>query len=579
LIAARTVAKLARESMNADAAEIRPGELPAGRQGLRGPALPWFVALAITLAALWLHLTLLVHAGALWRDEVNLVNLAALPGLSGLQQDSFPVAMPLVARAWSKLGLGNTDFGWRCLGVLVGLGLLGAYWMACWSTRRAPPLLSLALLALNATALTYGDSLRAYGLGSCLIVLAMGATWRFLAKPSPARLACMTALMIASVQALFHNAVLVGALCAGAMAVCLVRKSYRELLLVLAAGVAAAASLLPYLSNFVSALNPAAGWSTGFRPWFTWLDLSRAAGFPRENYLWLWALFIVLSLIVGGRAGARLWARRRPKAPGGEPSAPRVSSPPGDMQAEAQLFAAVTLVGAPVGFAMFLWHAALSTQPWYFLPLLALVVACLDAVFVPTHRHLSLAMLAFAVGTALTAFPLARVEALQRFTNVDVIARLLAREAAPEDYVVVSPWFCGISFARYYRGPAGWTTLPPLDDHRFHRYDLVGAKLQHPDAIQPVMDHAAATLQAGHRVWLVGWVEVPPPGRAPPPNLPRPPLKGWGWSQSPYTINWNDQLEAFLGNHSREFQLVGLPDRDDVNGNENLKLARATGWK
>jgi hypothetical protein len=578
LLASRAVAKLAGESMNADAGEIRPEQLPPAIQERPVAAFPWFVASAITLAAVWLHLTLLAHGGALWRDEVNLVNLAALPGLAGLQHDSFPVAMPLVVRAWSGLGFGKTDFGLRCLGALVGLGLLGAYWTASWSTRRAPPLLSLALLALNATALTYGDALRAYGLGSLLIVLAMAATGRFLARPSPARLACMAALMVASVQTLFHNAVLVGALCAGALVVCLLRKSYREALFVLGAGLAAAASLLPYLATVVSALNPAAGWSTKFRPGFAWLDLRRVAEFPRESYLWLWALLIVLSLIFGASAGARLWIRRQPPAPGGDPTPRRISSPPGDQKAEPQLFAAVTLVVALAGFAAFLWYAELSTQPWYFLPLLALAVACLDAVLAPTRRYPSLAVLAFAAGTALTAFPLARVEMLQRFTNVDVIAHVLAREAAPADYIVVSPWFCGISFARYYHGPAPWTTLPPLEDHQFHRFDLVSAKLQHPDAIQPVLDRSAATLQSGHRVWLAGWVDVPPPGRAPPPNLPRPPLKGWGWSQTPYTINWSDQLEALLSGHSREFQFVSLPPCGDVNANEELKLVRAAGW-
>jgi hypothetical protein len=171
------------------------------------------------------------------------------------------------------------------------------------------------------------------------------------------------------------------------------------------------------------------------------------------------------------------------------------------------------------------------------------------------------------------------VEMLQRFTNVDVIARFLAHDAAPEDYLVVSPWFCGISFARYYSGPTLWTTLPPLEDHRFHRFDLVSAKLGRPDAIQPVVDRAAAALKSGHRVWVVGWVGVPPPGQTPPPNLPPPPLKKWGWSQAPYTINWNDQLAAFLENHSQDFHFATLPACGDVNANENLQLTCAVGWK
>lgn len=549
---------------------------------------PWLVALAITLGAACLHFVFLTHAGALWRDEVNLVNLSALPGLSGLKQDSFPVVMPLVVRAWSVLGLGTTDLGLRCLGVLVGLGFLAAMWTTAWSARRSPPLLALSFIALNSTALAYGDSLRAYGLGSLLIVLTMGSTWRFLAEPGRRRMMWMTAMMIASVQTLFHNAVLVGAICLAGLALGVVRRAYREALCVCGGGLIAAASLLPYVSTFTSALNPVAGWRTGFRPLFAWLDLRQAVAFPSEIYLLVWALFVLGSLLIGVRAGGSLLnshlqtRKRQDLAPlpfSGTSEA--VTRPPdgASTELEVQLFAAVTLVAALVGFGAFLKCAALDTQPWYFLPLMALVAISFDMAFVPVHRYLKIALAVFAAATGLMAFPLGQTEASARFTNVDSITGLLSREAAPEDFVVVSPWFCGISFARYYSGPAPWSTLPPLDDHRFHRFDAVSAKLGNPSAIELVLDRVSSTLHSGHRVWLVGWVEIPPKGQAPPPNLPPPPLKGWGWSQTPYIINWNDQIEAFLSNHSREFALTALPALGDVKPNENLKVAQANGWK
>jgi len=548
--------------MKADAVELRIPVAQVGDRHNFGSLGPWVAGAVMTLAALWLHLTLLAHGGALWRDEVNLVNLAALPGLSGLKQDSFPVAMPLAVRAWSVLGLGKTDFGLRCLGVLAGLGLLAAYWTNSWSARRAAPLLSLTLLALNPVALTYGDSLRAYGLGSLLIVLAAGATWRFLAEASLGHFWWMAALMTASVQTLFPNAVLVGAICAGALAVCLSTRAYREALLVFAAGLIAAVSLLPYRLAIASALDPAAGWRTGFRPWFAWLDLRRATAFPRDAYLIFWALLIVLTVILGMRGFAGLWSQR------GHTDKLKV-----------QVFAAGTLAGALGGFGWFIWSSGLDTQPWYFLPLLALAVTCLDLALAPDHRYLKVALAAFAVGTALSAFPLARAEMMQRFTNVDAIADLLRAEAGPEDYVVVSPWFCGITFARYYHGPAAWQTLPPLEDHRVHHFEAVNAQMRHPDVLQPVMERLAATLRTGHRVWLVGSVEIPPAGQAPPVSLGPPPLRGWGWSQAPYIINWNDQVEVFLRANSGEFEMISIPSAGDVNANENLKLARAAGWK
>ena len=36
----------------------------------------WILALAISLAVVWLHFFFLRHAGGFWRDEVNLINLS-----------------------------------------------------------------------------------------------------------------------------------------------------------------------------------------------------------------------------------------------------------------------------------------------------------------------------------------------------------------------------------------------------------------------------------------------------------------------------------------------------------------------
>jgi hypothetical protein len=551
--------------MSAEAASPPAARNSATAETLRGAPF-WAGALVMSLAAVWLHITFLTHAGGLWRDEVNLVNLSGLNSLAGLRKDSFPIVMPLLVRAWSAVGLGRTDFGLRCLGVLAGLGLLGAYWGAAWTTRRVPPLVSLAFMGLNVTALTYGDSLRAYGLGSLLIVLVMAAAWRFLEKPSMCRFACLTILAVVSVQTLFHNAVLVAAICAGAWAVCLRRKAWREAGLILAAGAIAAVSLLPYVTTVVSALDPSAGWRTGFRASFTLLDLRVAVGFPLEQYTYLWALFVLVAVVGGVISVLRSTTRPPDGVSKVEPN-------------DAPLFAAVTLVVALAGFASFLCFAGLETQPWYFLPGMALVAACFDAALPRLPRLMGAVLLGLALVSALIAVPLARVGALSRFTNMDIAARLLVTEAAPEDFVIVSPWWYGISFDRYFKGSAAWSTLPPLDEHRFHRFDLVAAQTMRKHALQPVLDRIATTLQTGHRVWLLGWADVPAPGRPLPEELPPPPLKGWGWSETPYVLNWSDQAQAFLGAHSRQFEMVKIPTSGDVNPNENAKLARAKGWK
>ena len=56
--------------------------------------------------------------------------------------------------------------------------------------------------------------------------------------------------------------------------------------------------------------------------------------------------------------------------------------------------------------------------------------------------------------------------------------RQSSSEVAPNDYVIVHPFFCGVTFERYYKATASWTTLPPLDDYTLQRYDLFKAKMQ-----------------------------------------------------------------------------------------------------
>ena len=58
----------------------------------------WIIAVVISLAAIWLHLTFLTHAGGLWRDEVAVANISRLPTLGqtwqALPHDHCPIMFP-----------------------------------------------------------------------------------------------------------------------------------------------------------------------------------------------------------------------------------------------------------------------------------------------------------------------------------------------------------------------------------------------------------------------------------------------------------------------------------------------------
>ena len=160
-----------------------------------------------------------------------------------------------------------------------------------------------------------------------------------------------------------------------------------------------------------------------------------------------------------------------------------------------------------------------------------------------------------------------------RETNVDLVAATLSSEVAPNDYVIVYPFYCGVTFQRYYKGAAPWTTLPPLDDYTLQGWDLFMAKIQTKDPIAPVADRIVSTLQSGDRVWFVGDMLVsqkPLPEILPAPN---------NRFAEPYAVYWGVQVTQFLSAHSQRGAAVMPSYRNCVSPYENLPVVVLTGWK
>jgi hypothetical protein len=578
----------------------------------------WLLTAAVTAVAVGLHVWFLLHAGGLWRDEAHLANLAGLGSPREMSHDSFPVLMPLLLHGW-EIFAGKTDFSLRLLGMFIGLGLPAALWLGAWKFRRTPPLAGLALIALNGTVIVFGDSLRAHGLGALLILLAAFAAVWFLQENSLPRAALWAALSVLSVQTLFHNAIFVFAICAGSWAVCARKKNLRAALAVLLVGVVSAISLLPYLNNFL-ALNSGSG---SLRTGIEWgrlkANFDTAFGFPMEQCRWLWPFF-VLVMLAAGLAAIFLRRKNAEENPPPKKLLPLrwslllvaivaataflwfAASPPNRWwifpalaltvfwldgknfateEIDFALFGGVTLLVASAGFAAFLWFAALPTESWYFIPLLALAAGCFET-GLPVRGHARAAVLGFSIVTIAVAGVVIfadKKDVNWRFTNVDLLCPRLAAEAAPEDLIVVSPWYCGITFQRYFNGATPWETAPPVSDHSRARYDLVHEQMKKSGVMQPLMARAEKALRAGHRVWLVGMMAVPDAGISPPADLPPPPLPHSGWTDRPYTETWVLQLNQFLSNHSREFKMVFETPQGNLNFMENLQLYRVEGWR
>jgi hypothetical protein len=495
----------------------------------------------------------LTRAGGLFRDEVNSLNLAQ-GGWSQMAHDSFPVCFPLLLRAWSGLGLAGTDAALRSFGVLISLGLTAAFWLAARWLRREPPLWSLVLAGLNAWVIYYGAWLRAYGLGSAMIAFCAGAAWLWLERPGRKTWWLFALAATLSVQSLYQNTALVAAICAGAAAVCLRRGTFKMAGGVFLAGLTAAISLLPYWGIIAGMPKAASPLRLDFDGVIAFNNLNTVLAFPLPQFFWVWCALAGLVVVLGAAGLAS--ARRDDRS----------------------LYAAVTLLCGVVAYVGFLRVANFPVQPWYFLPLVAVVAVTLEAAL-PRLTGRFRALLWGGVLAAAMLSALFAVRVLDyRFTNVDQLAKKANTLAGKQDLVVVAPWQFGITFGHYFTNPCPWTSVPPIADHAGERYDLLLAQMQNTNAMLPVLAGVGEVLRSGHSVWIAGGI-AEAGGTSAPESPPPPPLPHTGWNETPYRFSWFGQLGWFIRRHSLDIQCLDAGTNEDVNLIEQLPLYKVTGWK
>ena len=517
--------------------------------------------IVFTLASVYLHFFERQTAGGLWRDEATSAQIANVPTWGQLWRylefDSYPPLFHVVLRGWCALFSGE-DASLRTLGLLIGLGVLAGVWTAARAVGVRVPLFALVLLGLNPMMIRYGDSIRAYGLGCLLALLTFAAVWRVAAAPRPGwrRIVLAMAVAVVSVQCLYHDAVLLLASClAGAAVACWERRT-KAAPVVLAIGLPAAVSLLPYLSVIARTRN----WSPLLKVHMTaalmWSKLSDVTGSPDPLGVWLWSALAVVGI------GWTVWTLRSISPGRGSPL---------------RLYAAVWLAVGGVFYAGFLCTVGYVTQPWYYLMFLAPAALCLDAFFdAPGWR---VGRLVIATAFAVTAFSQSGEILRQRSTDLDLVAANLNPAVAPGDLVLVNRWECAISLNRYYHGAAPLMTVPPIDDHTAHRFDLFLRCMGATDPLRPVFDAIAATLQRGGRVWFVGHPRLLAPDQTL-PTLPPTVLRPGGEEIfSRYYYGWEVQADEFLNAHAARSSMVDVPLDAPVSTFENQDLWSFEGWR
>ncbi len=546
----------------------RAGGVPGRWTRFLGP-LEIIAGVVLLLASAALHWQQKGAAGGIWRDEATSVQVAAMPSLaktwSYLEFDSFPILFHLVVRSWSGLFTAG-DASLRTLGFLIGLGVLGTCWLGVRLLGVRVPLFTLALLGLNPMMVRYGDSMRAYGLGCALAVLAAAAVWRVAVSERVEWRRVLLAMLagVLSVQALYHNAGLLLASCAGGAVVALWGRRWRVAAVVLATGAPAALSLLPYLP----ALRRAGQWNVLFKfpvtaSWL-WKRLSEVTGAPDPAGIWMWPALVFGAL---GLAAWRMIAALRSPAP---------PTP----EARRQVAAAVTLAVATVVYGVFLRLVGYVTEPWYYIAYLTLAAVCLDVVLGQrgeTAWRVSRLLLIFFFGLMIYQQSWQTLQV--RSTNVDLVAARVNAGVQPDDLVIVNRWECAISMQWYYRGAAPLMSVPPVPDHAVHRFDLVMERLKSPDPLRPLFEAIERTLRGGGHVWLVG----PPFGLAPGEPMPvlppaKPDAQGH-WPAGKYYLGWAIQVDEFLIAHCTEASALDVLPQQVVSKYEKINLTRLGGWK
>jgi hypothetical protein len=453
----------------------------------------WTVAGILTALALGLHLTFFTHAGALWRDEANSAALATTlsprESIEALSYDSFPLLPTLVLRGWSGLGWGGSDAGFRVFGLLVGIASLGLLWLAARRYGSGPPLLSLALVGVSPLVVISVDSVRPYGMG----VVAMGLTTlligRFVAAPSRGRFVAAAAGVVASVQCLYQNAFLLLAVGIAAIAAAPARARRPVTLGILGVGGLAALSLLPYAGSI--------------REVQAWSDLARGATIDIGRVL----VVLWQALDYSGPLGVWAWAGIYMAVAWALARSARQATEESD-STMARFGGIAAWAGVTLFLAAMAW-TRLITQPWYYVPLLALAAPGLEGCVqsLVSGRRARVGTLVIVLAIAVSGAAGWR-SLFERRTNIDRVAEYLESHTVAGDAITVAPWYFGISFHRYYEGPVPWGTLPPLRETRIHRFDLLKAAMRDPDPLAPLLHSWSRVLDSGHRVWLV--VDFPP---------------------------------------------------------------------
>jgi hypothetical protein len=217
-----------------------------------------------------------------------------------------------------------------------------------------------------------------------------------------------------------------------------------------------------------------------------------------------------------------------------------------------------------------MWLAGTGGMQWYYVPPLIACASCLQLAFTfPLGQARQLAWAG--TGALVMANVFSASLLLQPIGQADRLAAYVSERAGLNDLVAVYPWWHGVSFGRYYRGPAPWVTVPPVADTSLIRYDLANAASQNPQLLNELLARVRSTLKSGHRVFLVGAEVNSTP--LPDASVQTPPARF-----RRQEARWDSAVVELLQKHSQSLESLD-PDTDGTNAFETFPVYVYHGWR
>jgi hypothetical protein len=530
------------------------------------------LVLLFALAWIMFHVRFFLNAGSLWRDEVTSVDLCNLPHISdtwnNVEYDSFPMLWHLLLRYWIRSGIGATDQGLRLLGLLAAVGILAAIFFNA-RLFRVRPIISLALLGFCSAVICYGGSVRAYGLGIMLQLFTFGLIWKVATRPTIWNVIAASLVSLAGVQMLFYNTVMLAAVSCGAFAVTALHRQWKRAGIIALIGLVCAVSMTIY-----TPMNHrrAAGFGFVFHSRLNfWQILHRfadAVSFTSDtapdHSLTIpvaWAIATLIAVLLG--AVALILKNRRPTDP---------------FRTDLVIYQLTALCTGVVGYFSFLWKLSYNLQPWYFLAIMALIAVCCDGLIGSARSAYGRTLICLSAATfAAMSAPNVWLDAGLQKSAIESDASRLADLSKPGDLVLISPFYYGVTFQRYFHGPADYQTVPAINILLFQKYDTIAHWMQNFHATDSTIQRMSNVLKSGHVLFLLGEFRLQSTDRAY-PIIPRPaPNNSFGSTDADFYDLWQRQITYILARHATQSVVIPV-EFEGVSRYERPWLIAVRGW-